>query len=199
MDFVLDRHSALPPHSQIQEQIKLALLLGRLRPGDTLPSIRDVEKQVGVSRNIVRRAYLELQSSGILDLRHGKGVLVEKHLSYNHHARINQESETLSADLIHKLRKAGICPSAFARYFYQHARDEEIATPFLVFVDATKRLAAERAARISAVWQMSVPSLSLEELAAMERPRLQTLCKILTNYLRLDQVKQITHSTKVEV
>src|SRR5687768_8494051 len=71
MDFVFDKHTPVPAHAQIQEQIKLALLLGRLRPGDTLPSIRDVEKQVGISRNLVWKAYLELQASGILNLRHG--------------------------------------------------------------------------------------------------------------------------------
>ena len=41
MDFVLDKHTPLAAHVQIQEQIKLALLLGRLRPGDTLPSTRE--------------------------------------------------------------------------------------------------------------------------------------------------------------
>ena len=137
MDFVLDKHSALPAHAQIQEQIKLALLLGRLRPGDTLPSIRDVEKDVGISRNIVRKAYLHLQSSGILDLRHGKGVLVEKNLSYSHHGKIQQETESLSRELIVRLRKSGISPSAFARYLYQKAREDESQAPFLVFVDAT--------------------------------------------------------------
>src|SRR5580698_9044387 len=65
MDLSLDKHSPLPPHAQIQEKIKLALLLGRLRPGDTLPSIREVEKETGISRNVVRKAYLELQTLGV--------------------------------------------------------------------------------------------------------------------------------------
>lgn len=199
MDFVIDKHSALPAHAQIQEQIKLALLLGRLRPGDTLPSIRDVEKQVGVSRNIVRKAYLELQSSGILDLRQGKGVLVEKNLSYSDRGRVYGESEELSRDLIARLRKRGICPSAFARYLYQQARESETKMPFLVFADATKWLATERAARISAIWQMHVPAVSLEELAAMDRNRLRSIQKILTNYLRLDQVQHIVKNTGIEV
>lgn len=199
MDFVLDKHSALPAHAQIQEQIKLALLLGRLRPGDTLPSIRDVEKQIGISRNIVRKAYLELQNSGILDLRQGKGVLVEKNLSYSHRGRVHEESEGLSRNLIIRLRKSGICPSAFARYLYQQARESETQTPFLVFADATKWLAAERAARISTIWQMHVPAVSLEELAAMDRNRLRIIQKILTNYLRLDQVQRIVKSTGIEV
>ena len=116
MEFVLDPHSPLPTHSQIQEQVKLALLLGRLRPGDTLPSIRDVEKEIHVSRSIVRKAYLALQRSGILTLRHGKGVLVEKHLSYSQRGDIMEQCQALSHDILSKAERMGISPSAFARY-----------------------------------------------------------------------------------
>lgn len=199
MDFVLDKHSALPAYAQIQEQIKLALWMGHLRPGDTLPSIRDVEKQVGVSRNIVRRAYLQLQSSGILDLRRGKGVLVEKKLAYNHRGRIQEKSEKLSSQLIKHLRSAGISPIAFARYLYQRAREDDEAAPFLVFVDATKKLAAERANRISAIWQLKVSSMSIEELDALDEQQLSKMKKILTSYLRLDDVQRITKNREIEV
>src|SRR2546427_9234294 len=99
MDLTIDKHSPLPTYAQIQEQIKLALLLGRLRPGDTLPSIRDVEKQLGISRNLVRKAYLELQSSGILNLRHGKGVLVEKDLQYSENVDVNRKCDAVSREV----------------------------------------------------------------------------------------------------
>ncbi len=199
MDFVLDKHSALPADAQIQEQIKLGLLLGRLRPGDTLPSIRDVEKQVGVGRNIVRKAYLELQRSGILNLKQGKGVVVEKDLRYSHHSNINEDAAAFSREIIGRLRQMGIAPSAFARYYYQQAREEETTTPFLVFADATKRMATERAAKISSVWQMNVPAMAIEELAAMNPARLKSIRKILTNYLRFDQVQEIVKHMSIEV
>lgn len=199
MEFVFDPHSALPPHLQIQEQIKLALLLGRLRPGDTLPSIRDVEKQTRVSRNIVRKAYLSLQRSGILNLRHGKGVLVDKQLSYSQRTSIMEECETLSADILGRVEHLGISPSAFARYLYQQARERERAGPSLIFVDATKSLALERAAKISSFWQVNVPGISMEELAAMQRSGLKGVRTILTIYLRLDQVRQMVNRSRVDV
>src|SRR6266542_2568442 len=103
MEFVLERHSPLPVYAQLQEQIKIALLLGHLRPGDTLPSIRDVEKQIGISRNIVRKAYLGLQRSGILNMHHGKGVLVQRHLSYDGRGSAVQQCEVLSKNLLSKV------------------------------------------------------------------------------------------------
>ena len=198
MDFTLDKHSPLPPHAQIQEKIKLALLLGRLRPGDTLPSIREVEQEVGVSRNIVRKAYLELQTLGILNLRHGKGVLVQKQLSYGGRDSVHEKCEALSRDILTRLREVGVSPSAFARFLYQRAREHEAQSPFLIFVDATKSLARERASNISAIWQLNVPGYSLEELAALPKKQVQTIRKVLTNYIRFDQVRRIVpHSTEV--
>lgn len=194
MDFTLDKHSPLPPHAQIQEKIKLALLLGRLRPGDTLPSIRDVEQEVGISRNIVRKAYLELQTLGVLNLRHGKGVLVQKQLVYGGRDSVHEKCEALSRDILSRLREIGVSPSAFARYLYQQAREHETQSPFVIFVDATKSQAVERASNISAIWQVNVPGYSLDELAALPKQELRTIRRVLTNYIRFDQVRRIVGS-----
>lgn len=199
MDFIIDKLSPLPPYLQIQEQIKVALLVGRLRPGDTLPSIRDLEKQIGVSRNIVRKAYLALQRSGILRLRHGKGVLVEEQLNYNQRASITEGCEILSRHVWGEVERLGVSPSAFARYLFQQARERERAHPFIVFVDATERLALERAEKISSVWQVNVPGISIEELASLDRPHLKRMQKILTNYIRLDQVRKVVKGCAVDV
>src|SRR5262245_37855106 len=116
MEFRIDKHANLPLVEQLQEQIKIALLLGRLRPGDTLPSIRDVEAQLAISRNLVRQAYIALEKSGILKLHHGKGVVVQKHLNYSGRTDKLQETEQLIAETLNKAEKIGVLPSAFARY-----------------------------------------------------------------------------------
>jgi len=191
MDLKLDKHNPLPPHAQIQEKIKLALLLGQLRPGDTLPSIREVEQEVGISRNIVRKAYLELQALGILNLHHGKGVLVQKQLCYGSRDTVHEKCETLSRDILNRLREVSVSPSAFARYLYQQAREQETESPFVIFVDATRSLAIERASNISVIWQLNVPGYSIEELAHLSKKEMRTIRKILTNYIRFDQVRRI--------
>ncbi len=202
MEFVLDHHSPLPAHLQIEEQIKLALLLGTLRPGDTLPSIRDVEKQIKLSRNIVRKAYIGLQRSGILSLRHGKGVLVEKELSYSQRGSIMEQCENLSAETLARVQRIGISPSAFARYLYQQARERERTSPGLIFVDATDGLAAERALKISSHWHVNVPGISIEKLGALAAAQfsgLKGIRCILTNYLRFDEVRQIISRKRIDV
>lgn len=199
MEFVIDQHSPLPVHVQLQEQIKVALLVGDLRPGDTLPSIRDVEKQIDASRNIVRKAYLSLQRSGILDLHHGKGVLVKRHLSYDGRGSAVQRCEVLSKEILAKVGRLGISPSAFARYLYQQARERETQSAYVILVDSSKPLALSRAAKISSVWQVRVPGISIDELRSLKPADLKKIKKILTNYLRFDEIRQIVKKSGVDV
>jgi DNA-binding transcriptional regulator YhcF (GntR family) len=199
MEFILESHSALPPHTQIQEQVKLALLLGRLRPGDTLPSIREVEALSGLSRNLVHKAYLALHRSGILTLRHGKGVIVAKNLTYSHDGKLMEQCEALSREILLKVERIGISPTSFARYLYQKAREQEGHLMRLVFVDATAQLARERAAKISSFWQVSVPGVSIDDLAKMDPKRLKQIRIILTNYFRYDQVRRIARRFAIDV
>ncbi len=199
MDFHFDKHNPLPADVQLQEQIKLALLLGRLRPGDTLPSIRDAEKQSGISKNIVRKAYLSLRSSGILKLWQGKGVVVDKDLRYGEHAQVSRKCDEFSREILARIRQLGISPSSFARYLSQHAREDESGQPFVIYVDTTHKVAEERAAKISSVWQTIVPSISIPELEKLEPMRLKKISKILTTYLRYDEVMRIVNASQPEV
>lgn len=199
MDFVIDRHTSMPAHAQIQEQIKLALLLGRLRPGDTLPSIRDIEKDVGISQHVVRKAYSELESLGILKLHHGKGVIVDKNLEYPTNGDVSRKCESITRELIVKLYRIKVTPMSFVRYLREHAREDELQHPPFLYVDATHAMAEERAARISEIWRVSVAGLSIEELGAVQQVRLKRVLKILTTYLRYDEVVGTLNRRQPEV
>jgi len=174
-------------------------MLGRLRPGDTLPSIRDVEKETAINRNIVRQAYLSLEKNGILTLRHGKGVMVHGSLEYSHKNDRTDRTEQLVRDVLGKARKLGIVPSAFARYLRQRAIEAETAEPPIIYVDVGKQIAAERAAGISNFWGMSIPSLSFEDFAELISNTNPQNLKVLTNYIRFDAVRQLARGKGVHV
>lgn len=61
---------------RIVRQIEQLLDSSSLRPGDQLPTERDLAKLVGASRASVREAFRSLQARGRLDIRHGVGVFV---------------------------------------------------------------------------------------------------------------------------
>jgi GntR family transcriptional regulator len=76
MEFHIENHSSVSVVSQIEEQIKFAVMMGVFRNGDVLPSIRDIEKQTGVHCSQIHKAYLALRRSGLIELIHGKGSVV---------------------------------------------------------------------------------------------------------------------------
>src|SRR4051812_16424844 len=65
-----------PIYGQIADRVRFAVAAGILRPGDMVPSVREVSKQLVVNPNTVARAYRELQGEGLLDTVRGTGLQV---------------------------------------------------------------------------------------------------------------------------
>jgi GntR family transcriptional regulator len=61
---------------QILEQIKARVAVGDWKPGDEIPSIRQLAVALRVSVITVKRAYLELEREGVIVTQHGKGSTV---------------------------------------------------------------------------------------------------------------------------
>lgn len=76
MNIVVSFFSQVPIYEQIQNQIKELVLTGKLRPGEALPSMRLMAKDLKVSLITVRRAYEELEREGVITTLHGRGCFV---------------------------------------------------------------------------------------------------------------------------
>lgn len=63
------KHSRL--HEDIVSQIEEALIEGKLRPGDRLPSERELEGTLGISRGTLRQAFRILEQRGVIEIRTG--------------------------------------------------------------------------------------------------------------------------------
>ena len=72
----LSNHESTPMYEQIMDQISTKVLAGDWRPGQALPSIRELASASGVSVITVKRAYLELERAGVIVTRQGKGSFV---------------------------------------------------------------------------------------------------------------------------
>jgi GntR family transcriptional regulator len=79
--FRLDRKSGVPAYRQVVDQVRQALRLGILRPGDQLPTVRDVVKQIAINPNTVHRAYRDLEAQGLTEGRPGSGTFIRRSLS----------------------------------------------------------------------------------------------------------------------
>ena len=76
--FRLNTHSGVPPYLQIVQQVKQALQVGILQPGDQLPTVKEVVAHIAINPNTVFKAYRELEMLGLVEGRTGSGTFVKQ-------------------------------------------------------------------------------------------------------------------------
>ncbi len=93
IDFRLDRGSGVATYLQLVHQVKHALRLGALRPGDRLPTAKEVVDKLAINPNTVLKAYRELEREGLVAGKPGLGTFVQRSLggaSVTEHAPLRQ-------------------------------------------------------------------------------------------------------------
>jgi GntR family transcriptional regulator len=76
INFSLDSTNAAPIYRQIIQQIEYAILSGRMKPGDRLPTIRSLAVELKTNPNTIAKAYGELEIRGILETQVGSGTYI---------------------------------------------------------------------------------------------------------------------------
>ncbi len=76
--FQLDPGSGVPFYRQIIDQVVLAVADGRLKPGEQLPTVRQLAVELSVNLNTVARAYREMEIRGIVESQQGTGTFVSQ-------------------------------------------------------------------------------------------------------------------------
>jgi GntR family transcriptional regulator len=74
--FRLDGSSGVPPYLQIVHQVRQSLLLGYLREGDRLPTVKEVAGDLAINPNTVVKAYRQLEHEGLAGGRPGQGTFI---------------------------------------------------------------------------------------------------------------------------
>ena len=74
----LNPASGTPLYVQLVERLKHSIATGSIKAGEQLPSVRRMAEDLLINPNTVVRAYRDLESEGIVELRHGSGVFVSE-------------------------------------------------------------------------------------------------------------------------
>jgi GntR family transcriptional regulator len=74
----LNPASGTPLYLQLVEHLKHSIANGTIKAGEHLPSVRKMAEDLVINPNTVVRAYRDLESEGIVELRHGSGVFVSE-------------------------------------------------------------------------------------------------------------------------
>lgn len=72
----VDPRDPTPLYAQLGRGLRAAIAAGRLRPGDQLPTVRQLAIDLQINANTVARVYAELERAGVLETRRGVGSFV---------------------------------------------------------------------------------------------------------------------------
>ncbi|HEX7082802.1 MAG TPA: GntR family transcriptional regulator [Gaiellaceae bacterium] len=101
IEFHLDSRSGVATYLQIVQQVEEALRLGTIDVGDQLPTVREVVADLAINPNTVAKAYRELERSGLVVARQGRGTFVASTLapaSLGHYDVLRERLEGWLAD-----------------------------------------------------------------------------------------------------
>lgn len=76
MDLDIQPQSTTPLYRQIMDQVRVRVAAGLLRPGDPLPSVREIASRHAINPMTVSKAYSLLRAEGLLDQARGQGMVV---------------------------------------------------------------------------------------------------------------------------
>jgi len=107
--------SGVPIYVQLREQLLRAIGAGTLRPGQRMPTMREVAVALRVDLNTVRHAYEDLERAGALVLERGRGSFVAEHPPTTDEAAHAELTDNLAKQTIATARVTGIDPRALAR------------------------------------------------------------------------------------
>lgn len=108
MQIKLDFRSGQPIYTQIVEQVRQMIAGGTLKPGDQLPTVRQMAADLRVNFNTVARAYRMLDEAGLISTQHGRGTYVWEQASEDVTRRLRiQVLEDQTRNYLDSLRRMG--------------------------------------------------------------------------------------------
>ena len=111
--FPIDARDSRPIYEQIIDQIKEQVMKGILKPGDQLPSVRQLASMLTVNANTVMKAYTELERQEVIETIRGKGAFIAM-----------MPSKAISEKQIIEVRKA--LKSSFVAMHYMGMSKQEV-------------------------------------------------------------------------
>jgi GntR family transcriptional regulator len=72
----IDVRDPTPIYAQLERALRAAVATGRLKPGDQLPTVRQLAVDLSINANTVARVYAELERSGVIETRRGVGSFI---------------------------------------------------------------------------------------------------------------------------
>jgi GntR family transcriptional regulator len=129
LQFRIESSSGIPINRQIADQIRAQCASGNLNPGEKLPSVRELARQLAINQNTVLRVYEKLTAEGILERRHGDGTYIADRLPANQMRNQRTQLREEFRRLVRRAQLLGLDFSELRHWLNQAVEDEENLQP----------------------------------------------------------------------
>lgn len=120
MKLHIEPESKLPIYIQVEEQIRSLIAAGQLRPGDQLPTIRELAAELRVNYNTIARIYLDLDRDGVISTQRGRGTFVAGVWDEEQMTRTRQgKLQAIVRSALDEARTLGYAPSETSAAFME--------------------------------------------------------------------------------
>jgi GntR family transcriptional regulator len=117
MEITIDIENPVPQFEQLIEQVKAAVTAGVLKPGDALPSIRQLANDLELNSKTVAKAYKLLERDSIIEAKGYRGTYVHAKAKANCRFNLREWTQRKVGEAIVELREAGVTDSEIRNAF----------------------------------------------------------------------------------
>ena len=125
ISFTLDAANGAPIYRQIIQQIEFAILSGRMRPGDRLPTIRSLAVELKTNPNTIARAYGELEIRGILATQVGSGTYISDKKPVMEDDSLNRKIREVLSRFVQDMRDLGLEKRELVKLIETYMKEED--------------------------------------------------------------------------
>ena len=111
MVLIMEFDKNTPIYVQIMFEIKRRISTGQLKPGEKLPSVRDLAEELKVNPNTIVRTYQELEREGVTETRRGMGTFIVENEKNSVSEMKSTIGKTFVEEFIKKMHDVGVSDS----------------------------------------------------------------------------------------
>ena len=126
VNFALDPSNGVPIYRQIIQQIEYAILSGRMRPGDRLPTIRSLAVELKTNPNTIAKAYGELEIRGILVTQVGSGTYISDKKPLIEDNSLNRKIHEVLTRFVQDMRDLGVEKRELAAMIAAYKEEKDV-------------------------------------------------------------------------
>jgi DNA-binding transcriptional regulator YhcF (GntR family) len=205
--FFIDKSNKIPLYLQLKDQIKYFISTGSLKAEEKLPPVKLLAKSLGINFLTVRKAYKELEESGLIDVRHGEGTFISLNPAAQKHnspeSGVQKQLAAAARELVEQYSQRGLeCPE-IRRIVEETLTDFERSktTPLVIFAECNNFQVQQISGILEAELQLKVRPVLVEHLKREVQPATDQGRKIniVTTGFHVNEVRQAIGDLPVQI